>query len=72
MINLFLLDVCKPLAGVKLSIYMKKSYQSNKKIISKIGHCQKISMLIYDVYVTTTCVRVTITSVYATKNSVCV
>ena len=40
MINLFLLDVCKHLTGVKLSIYMENSCQSNKKVISKIAKCQ--------------------------------
>ena len=39
MINLFLLDVCKHLVGVKLSIYIENSCQSNKKVISKIAKC---------------------------------
>ena len=74
MINLFLLDVCKHLAGVKLSIYIGNSCQSNKKVISKIAKCQsnqkvvaKIPMLKNSVHATKTSVRVTKNSVHATN-----
>ena len=40
MINIYLIDVCKHLSGINLSIYMGTGGQSNKKVISKIANCQ--------------------------------